>query len=191
MSEHGKKSVGAVVALLAVFVASVLIARAEPPSEEKLIKDLKEPLHTTVVSALSNLEVYYPNSPNSLPAIKKLLTDKRPRIRRKAARVLGAMHADLDPAALKDVCNLLKASDPNEVQDGLQALRGLKVPHLVPEIIPFLQHPNEWVVRDACRTLGVLGNKDTIPSLEPLLNHPNAAVKKDAQDAVFKLKNKS
>jgi hypothetical protein len=63
----------------------------------------------------------------------------------------------------------------------------------VPQITPILKetgrHPN--VIRDACRTLAVLGNKSVIPEIEPLLNSSNAAIKKDAQDAIFVLKSKS
>jgi hypothetical protein len=47
------------------------------------------------------------------------------------------------------------------------------------------------VVRDACRTLAVLGNKDVIPLIEPLLNSPDSKVKKDAQDAITTLRSKS
>jgi HEAT repeat protein len=188
--KYAKNLVRVKAAISVAFACSLWLVSAAPPKEEQLIKDLKAPLLSTVVSALNQLETFYPNSSNSLPAIKKLVTDKRPKVRRKAARVLGAMHAELDAVSLKDVCNLLKASDANEVQDGLQALRGLNVPQLVPEIIPYLKHPNEWVVRDACRTLAVLGNKDTIPLIEPLLNHADPAVKKDAQDALYKLRAK-
>ena len=75
--------------------------------------------------------------------------------------------------------------------DALIALRGLKDESTVPDIMPFLKHAHPNVIRDACRTLAVLGNKDLIPQIEPLLNHPQAAVKKDAQDAIYKLRQKS
>jgi len=75
--------------------------------------------------------------------------------------------------------------------DGLISLRGLKAESTVPDILPLLNHKHPNVIRDACRTLAVLGNKDLIPQIEPLLNHPEAAVKKDAQDAIYKLRQKS
>ena len=75
--------------------------------------------------------------------------------------------------------------------DGLIALRGLKAQAVVPQIVPFLKHSNSYVIRDACRTLAVLGNKDLIPSIEPLLNHSDPKVKQDAQDAIYKLRSKS
>ena len=126
-----------------------------------------------------------------MPAMKKLLSDSRAPVRRKAARVLGVLHAEVSEADLKAITAMLKASDPQEIIDALKSLRGLKAAQTVPEILPLLKHSTPNVIRDACRTLAVHGTKDNIPAIEPLLNHPVAAVKADAQDAIFKLKNKT
>jgi HEAT repeat protein len=72
----------------------------------------------------------------------------------------------------------------------LKALRGLDAPSAVPEITPLLNHPNSHIVRDACRTLAVIGDKSLIPQIEPLLKNPEPAVQKDAQDAIVALKAK-
>jgi HEAT repeat protein len=77
------------------------------------------------------------------------------------------------------------------VSDGLKALRDIKKPEVVPDIVPFLKNSDPYVIRDACRTLAVLGNKDQIPLIEPLLTHPDPKVKKDAQEAIEKLRAKS
>jgi HEAT repeat protein len=61
----------------------------------------------------------------------------------------------------------------------------------VPDILPFLKNSDTYLVRDACRTLAVIGTKDLIPQIEPLLTHPEAAVQKDARDAIAALKSKS
>ena len=45
-----------------------------------------------------------------------------------------------------------------------------------------LQNPNKNVVRDACRTLAVLGDKSLIPTLKPLLEVSDLAVQKDAAE---------
>jgi hypothetical protein len=55
---------------------------------------------------------------------------------------------------------------------------------------PLLQDSNANVVRDACRTLAVVGDKSVVPSIEPLLQSPDKKIQKDAQDAIFALKNK-
>jgi len=163
---------------------------AAPRNEEALLKDLSSRLPVTVVSALKALETEYPRSTNAHAAIKKLLTDKRPAVRRKAARVLGAVHAQVDENDIKNICALLKSSHKYDNEDGLLALRGLNVPQVIPEILPFLKHSNTHLVRDACRALAVLGNKETISAIEPLLNHPEEAVRKDAQNAIAKLRAK-
>src|SRR5205085_1866736 len=144
-----------------------------------------------VTEALLKLEKKYPTSTKAFPTIKNLLKDKRQKVRRKAARVLGVLHADVDQENIKDIMALLNGSDPREVMDGLISLRGLKVEGVVPELVPLLKHSHPNVVRDTCRTLAVLGNKDTIPLLEPLLNNPDPKIKQDAQDAIFKLRAKS
>jgi HEAT repeat protein len=160
-------------------------------TEDQLIADLNSPRAEVVTEAMLKLEKNYPTSSKAFPKLKALLTDARQPVRRKAGRVLGALHADLSDAEFKALANMLKAADVQEVMDALKSLRGLKAQQTVPDILPLLKSPTPNVIRDACRTLAVLGNKDTISSLEPLLNHANPAVKKDAQDAIFALKSKS
>ena len=176
--------------LLAALVAPAPLLAAKVKTEEHLIQDLGSPVPGTVTDALHQLEKQYPGTTKALPAIKGLLMDSRPKVRRKAARVLGALHSDVEPADITAICALLKSAEPDEVIDGLKSLRGLKAPGAVAEIVPQLQHANTHVVRDACRTLAALGDKDTIKAIDPLLNNPDPAVKKDAQDAIFQLNSK-
>jgi HEAT repeat protein len=164
---------------------------AATADEDKLIADLSSPNEPVVTKALLKLEKQYPTSTKPFPAAKKLLTDSRPMVQRKAARYLGALHAKLDSAEIDSVCAFLKSSDPKVVMDGLKTLRGLEAPQTVPQIIPCLKNSDPYVMRDACRTLAVLGNKDAIPSIEPLLQNPNPKVQKDAQDAIHALQTKS
>jgi len=173
----------------------VLLASAAPvladEKEDKLIAELASPNESKITDALLKLEKQYPTSTKAFPTMKKLLKDPREKVRRKAARVLGVLHADVDEENLKDILALTKGSDPREIMDGLIALRGLKAESTVPDILPLLKHSHPNVIRDTCRTLAVLGNKDLIPQIEPLLNHPEPAVKKDAQDAIYKLRQKA
>ncbi len=173
-------------ALLAV--ASPVLADEK---EDKLIAELASPMESKVTDAMLKLEKQYPTSTKAFPTMKQLLKDRRERVRRKAARVLGALHADVDQENLKDILALTKGSDPREIMDGLISLRGLKAESTIPDLLPLLKHAHPNVIRDTCRTLAVLGNKDLIPQIEPLLNHPEPAVKKDAQDAIYKLRQKS
>jgi HEAT repeat protein len=177
--------------LLAFLATASPLLAAKAKTEDELIADLGAAKPKTVTDALLHLEKEYPTSSKALPIIKGLLKDSRSEVRCKAARVLGALHTDVDQADLKNIYALLKASDPKEVMEGLKALRGLRAPDAVPEILPLLKHSTANVVRDACRTLAVLGNKDTIPAIEPLLKDSDAKIQKDAQDAIFALRSKS
>jgi len=176
---------------LATF-ALALLGLAAPLSaaektEDQLIKELDSPNADIVASAMLKIEKQFPTSTKSFPRIKELLKDPRPKVHRKAARVLGALHAEVSNDDLKAITAMFKASDPQEVMDALKALRGLKAESTVPEILPLLKNSNSNVIRDACRALGTLGNKSVIPELEPLLAHKDPAVKKDAQDAIHQL----
>jgi HEAT repeat protein len=172
-------------------VATVSPTMAKPPeTEESLMADLDSPKEGTVTHALLALEKKYPNSPNSLPKVKAMLTDQRPAIREKAARVLGATHAKVSAEDLKNISAMLESSDWKEAQQALLALRGLEAQSTVPKIVPLLKHPNAFVKRDACRTLEVIGDKSVIKDIEPLQSDPDPKVQKDASDAVFTLKHK-
>ncbi len=175
--------------LLAAFTFPVHAAK-KAKTEEETIAELASPKEDVVVDAMLRIEREYPTSAKAIAELKKYLTDQRPKVRRKAARVLGVLHADVTSEEIKSICALLKASDHREIMDGLIALRGLKAAEALPEITPLLQHSHPNVIRDACRTIAVHGNKEHISLIEPLLEHKEKSVKKDAQDAIFALKNK-
>jgi len=177
-------------AILAAIISFAVPSVAAEKSEDQLIAELSNKDGKKVATAMLHIEKKYPTSAKALPIIKGFLTDSRPEVRRKAARVLGALHTDVTESELKAITELFKATDPREIMDGLIALRGLKSKSTIPQILPLLNHSTPNVIRDACRTLGEIGSKDVIPAIEPLLNHADAKVKKDAQDAIFKLKNK-
>jgi HEAT repeat protein len=177
-------------ALLSLILTPSLLL-AGPSAEDKLIMQLSSANEQVVCKAFLRLEKEFPTSTNSFPMARKLLTDYRPPVQRKAARYLGALHAKLDEADIKNICAMLTSADYKDVIDGLKALRGLDAPQTVPQILPCLKSSNPSILRDVCRTLAVLGNKDVIPSLEPLLQHADSKVKKDAQDAIAALKAKS
>jgi hypothetical protein len=179
---------------LALLIAGILLAPASlfagQKTEDQLIAELDGPDGHKIASAMLAIEKQYPTTTKALPKIKSLLKDNRPEVRRKAARVLGSLHAEVSSEDLKNIVALLKSNNVDEVIDGLKALRGLKAQETVSEIKTCLTHAHPNVVRDACRTLAVLGTKGDIPAMEPLLTNKNAAVQKDAQDAIFALKNK-
>jgi len=158
--------------------------------EHELIQNLTAPNESKVVDSMVELEKRFPADTNAWAAIKPLLRDTSPKVRRKAARVLGVVHADVNQDNVNDICAMLDASDPGEQIDALKSLRGLDASAAAPRILPLLKNPNSGVIRDACRTLGVLADDSTIPSIKPLSQHPDKAVQTDANDAIFQLERK-
>jgi HEAT repeat protein len=180
-----------ILAVLAMTLAPLLLLQARPPkSEDELIANLASPKDKEVYAALQELEKTYPTDPKIIPPIEKLLADTRPVVRRKAARVLGAIHADVSRADIKNICELFNSTDKREIMDGLIALRGLKAQSAIPQILPLLDNPDTNVKRDSMRTLAVLGDSSLIPKIKPLLTYPDLAVQKDAADAISILKEK-
>jgi len=184
-----------IVALACVFctlaTSTLPAAPKKAVTEDDLIAELASPNEKTVNAALQKLEKQFPTSTKAFPEMKRLLADSRSSVRRKAGRVLGVLHAEVNETDLKNITAMFKAADPQETMDALKSLRGLKAESTVPEIVPLLQNAHVGIIRDACRTLAVLGNKSHIAAIEPLLSHPDDKVKKDAQDAIFALKAKS
>jgi HEAT repeat protein len=178
-----------VLAFLTVILAPLSL-QAAPKSEDELIAELASPKEGTVISALQNIEKNYPATTKALPAMKKLLADPRTKVKQKAARVLGVIHADVDSTDISNICELLKSPDKRVIMDGLISLRGLKAQSAIPQILPLLDNPDLNVKRDSCRTLAVLGDKSLIPKIQPLLTYPDLAVQKDAADAIAILKEK-
>jgi HEAT repeat protein len=177
-----------------LFVGALIFAVALPlfareKTEDELLADLGSPKARVVINALQDLEKQYPTDVNAQTKIKALLADNRPTVKRKAARVLGAVNADVSETDLKNIATLL-AGNRDDIEDGLKALRGLKAQSTIPQIIPLLQNPDNNIKRDACRTLAVLGDSRLVPTIKPLLTFPDLAVQKDAADAISVLKEK-
>ena len=169
---------------------TTLSAADKKLTEAQLIAELAGPNEDKVANAMLQLEKNFSTSTAMLPPIKKLLTDPREKVRRKAARVLGALHSEVDAADLKNVTAMFAAKNPQEAMDALKALRGLKAESVLPEVVAQLKSANNNLVRDAMRTISELGNKSHVSAIEPLLAHADPGVKKDAADAIFKLQKK-
>jgi hypothetical protein len=180
--------IGLVIGVFALAICSVQAAKVK--TEDELITMLASAKEKEVIGAMQEMEKHYSTSAKCQAALKPFLTDRRMPVRRKAARVLGIMNADLNEAQIKSICELLTSPDKYAVIDGLKALRGLKAQSAIPEIAPLLKNSDKNVIRDACRTLAVLGNKSLIPEIAPLLQHADPAVEKDAADAIAILKEK-
>ena len=173
-----------------VFSLAMPLMAKNPKTEDEVMTDLNSTNAKVVYAAFQVLEKKYPTSEPGLAKAKSLLTDERPMVREKAARVLGALHADLSADDLKNISLMLDSADPKEVQQALLALRGLRAQSTIPKILPALKNADPFVKRDACRTLAVLGDKSLIPDIQPLLQDPDPKVVTDANDAIFALNSK-
>ena len=107
------------------------------------------------------------------------------------APVLPAPATAISNPEVASLCATLKSDNPRLVIKALKDLRQLYCPEAVPQVLLCLDHYNVNVIRDACRTLAVIGDKSVIPSLQPLLLHRRADVRRDAQMAIYKLQAKS
>jgi HEAT repeat protein len=161
------------------------------PGEARMIAGMASDDPRKVLNALGDLEEKQNPGTNAIAAARKLLLDPRPFVRKKAARVLGAIHAPLDQREIETIAQMLRSYDQSEVDDALKALRDLKASETIPKITPLLKSAHKLLVRDACRALAVLGNKDLIPLIEPLLNHSDGDVRIDARSAIATLRAKN
>src|SRR6187399_1868098 len=98
MYKMTKRSFFIALACGAVVLATSPAWAAKVKTEDQLIAELSSPKDTVVESAMLHLEKEYPTSTKATTEIKKYLGDHRPKVRRKAARVLGALHADVTSA---------------------------------------------------------------------------------------------
>lgn len=171
-------------------------------SEADLIAMLRSQNYKQVLDALDRLPNWYPNSTTAVQEIRKLLGTRLTisgvppnYLSRKVARSLGNYHATLNSDEVKLILGFVRSAEIDDVMDGLKALRGLKEPaeieeKIAAELVLLLQDKEPHVVRDAIRTLGVVGNKETIPAIEPFLRHLKLDVKRDAREAITALEKK-
>src|SRR5262245_52323327 len=74
---------------LAIAALTTTVFAAKEKTLDQLLADLASPKDTLVAESLLALEKKHPDAARTNPAVRKLLTDPREKVRRKAARVLG------------------------------------------------------------------------------------------------------
>jgi hypothetical protein len=98
-----------------------------------------------------------------------------------------------DPAVEK-LCEALDQDNPGKVKDALNKLRDKKLrdnaSQAVPKILPCLTDSKPDVVREACRTLAIIGNLDAVPALLPLLTHERPDIVREACRTLADIGNK-
>src|ERR1039457_2780899 len=95
----------------------------------------------------------------------------------------NALNRINDPAVEK-LCESLDQDNPGKVKDALKKLRDKQLEsnasQAVPKVLPCLTHSNPDVVREACRTLAIIGNQDAVPAIVPLLMNERPDIIREA-----------
>ncbi|HEY3864333.1 MAG TPA: HEAT repeat domain-containing protein [Verrucomicrobiae bacterium] len=131
---------------------------------------------------------------DAIPSIEPLLHDSRAAVRKDAQDAVDNLRAGRHPDYSLHPTQrpaVLASFDPPDIVRTLKLLRSPEFSAAVPAIIPLLHHQSANVVRDACRTLAVIGTKEIIPSIELLLDDKRENVRKDAHDAIEQLRRNS
>jgi len=149
-------------------IATAVLFSAHPAlagkSEAQLLTLLDSPDAGKVANAMEGLEENYPTE-EAKAKIASMVTDPRVKVRRKAARVLGALHVRLDVGTVDSIALMLAEQEKDTVLDALKALHDLRASSTVPKILPLLTSPDANIKRDACRTLA-----DIADNLDPSMN---------------------
>jgi HEAT repeat protein len=102
----------------------------------------------------------------------------------KRAFVEAAILASLEMMCAAQASSPFAGAEPRDIIRTLKFLRSPDYVAAVPVIVPLLKHENANVVRDACRTLTVIGDNTAIPAIEPLLSDNRTDVRREAKEAI-------
>src|ERR1035437_565156 len=98
-----------------------------------------------------------------------------------------------DPAVEK-LCEMLEQDNPGKVKDALNKLRDKKLKdnasQAVPKILPCLANSKPDVVREALKTLAVIGNPEAVPAILPLLTNERPDIVREACRTLANIGNK-
>lgn len=90
----------------------------------------------------------------------------------------GEWTGKLDDSNTGQVINALKR---------IREMNAVAASTAIPQILHCLDNNNPGIVREACRTLGIIGNRGTIAHIQPLLSNSRNDIRKDAQQAIDKI----
>ncbi len=98
-----------------------------------------------------------------------------------------------DPEVAK-LCEQLEQDNPGKVKDALNKLRDKKLKdnasQAIPKILPCLASSQPDVVREACKTLAIIGNQDAISAILPLLTNERPDIIREACRTLADIGNK-
>ncbi len=115
--------------------------------------------------------------PAAREAIRDMLNDPSPRVKRQALDALGDMQ---DKESIPYVANLLNDADANVRREAIESLGKLQAKETGPEIAAMLQDPSENVREEAADMLGRLKVNDASNMLIKALSDANDEVRGEA-----------
>lgn len=102
----------------------------------------------------------------------------------KSAAAMAIFIPALEKIQIEEACAELLSGDPDKVIRALKELRNTNATAAAAQVLPCLKHTDEHVLRDACRTLTVIGSKEHASAIEPLLKDHRTDVISDACKAL-------
>lgn len=92
--------------------------------------------------------------------------------------------AQMDPAAIRPLCNILAEAETRRVRYMLARAISIVAKESINELEPFLRDKRWYVVRNVAMILGMIAAEETIPCLEEVSRHPEARVRREVARAL-------
>lgn len=106
--------------------------------------------------------------PEAIDALIYVLDDQKSENRIQAAATLGILRAD---KALPRLIFYLKSPNDEMVRTCVQSIRQIGKPEAGADLVPLLKHPDQKIVLDSARVLGVFRYRPAIPNLVQFLDY--------------------
>jgi HEAT repeat protein len=135
-------------------------------------------VRAAIVRALGEIAL-----PEDLPILIEALKDQDEQVATEAITALGKTG---DPAVVKHLRKILKQKSVDSVRKyfTLQALGNLRIPDVLPEIIPYLKSNDTGLVYAAIETLGRLRNVEAADAIASVLKRPERDLRRAAVTAL-------
>jgi hypothetical protein len=153
---------------------------------DKLIEALKEDAARLGANGvlINNLgDQYAGTSASAFLLGRVVLANENPNVYKSAA-AMAIFVPGFEKVGIEEACADLASNDPDIVVRALKELRNTNSTAAVGQVLTCLKHSDEHVLRDACRTLAVIGGKESASAIEPLLKDRRTDVISDACKAL-------
>jgi cyclophilin family peptidyl-prolyl cis-trans isomerase/HEAT repeat protein len=130
--------------------------------DQRILKLPEPPPPPVVVPVKGKTPAPLPPPPEAVPDLTKLVSDKDPRVRRRAAISMGRVGL---PEAVPALTAVLADTDPDVRQGALFALGLIGDRNASPAVLPLLQDPAPLARGRAAEALGLMGAEEAAPAI--------------------------